>query len=149
MQELHGIKMEVAEHNLEDLTVNMSVSYETTITSDEVNGFAELSGDVSPLHVDPDFGSKTVFGTNLVHGMLISSHFSTIVGVLLPGRNALLNGIELDFLKPVPVDSELTVSVSIIRIQRSDRMIVLRLLAILDGVICVKGKARVKIMSSV
>jgi 3-hydroxybutyryl-CoA dehydratase len=139
--------MSISTFDISDIEEGMSVSYTTRITRDNVNSFASLSGDVSPLHVDEDFGKKTIFGGNIAPGLLIASHFSTIVGVLLPGRNALLSGISLDFIKPVPVDSEVTVSASVTKVQRPNRMIVLRLLAFLEGEVCIEGSALVKVMA--
>ena len=138
--------MEVATLDIPDIEEGMSVSYTTTVTKKNVRDFADVSGDVSPLHVDEHFGKRTQFGGNIVHGLLISSYFSTIVGVLLPGRNALLNGMNLNFIKPVPVDSEITVSAMVTKVERVNRMIVLRLLAFLDGEVCVEGTARVKVL---
>lgn len=31
--------------------------------------FAGVSGDFAPLHMDSEFGSKTVFGQNIAHGL--------------------------------------------------------------------------------
>jgi 3-hydroxybutyryl-CoA dehydratase len=138
--------MKVAKFDIGDLKVGMSVQYSTFIGRTEVNSFAKLSGDISPLHVNRSFGKASAFGDNLVHGILVVSHFSTIVGVLLPGRNALLNGIEVDFVKPIMVDSTVVVSASVLKIQRTHRMIVLRLLAFVDGDMSAQGTARVKVM---
>lgn len=138
--------MTVSDYNIDDLEIGMSVHYKTTITKNEVEGFAEISGDISPLHVDEEFGKKSVFGTNIVHGVLIASHFSTVVGVMLPGKNALLTGMDIDFVKPVPVGSEVMISAAIKKIQTATRMIELRLLAFYKGEICVKGVAKAKVM---
>ena len=54
----------------------------------------------------------------------------------------------MDFIKHVPVGSEVTVSASITTIQRMKRMIVLRLLAFVDETICVRGEAKVKVLPS-
>ncbi|MBN2121155.1 MAG: MaoC family dehydratase [Candidatus Omnitrophica bacterium] len=139
--------MTLSTFDISDIEEGMSVSYITRVRKKDVKAFAELSGDVSPLHVNEDFGKKTPFGGNIAHGLLTASYFSTIVGVLLPGRNALLSGIDLDFIRPVPVDSEVTVSASVVKVQRPNRMVVLKLLAFLEGEICLEGAARVKVMA--
>lgn len=139
-------EIEVCTYDIADVEEGMSVHYTVLLARESVNAFAELSGDISPLHVDEGFGKNTPFGSNLVHGMLIASHFSSLVGVFLPGRNALLAGMDVSFIKPVPVGSEITVSAAVRSIQRSSRMIGLRLLAFLDGEVCVEGSAKVKIL---
>ena len=56
-------------------------SFSRAITRHDVLAFAKLSGDFNRLHVDEDFGKKSQFKANLVHGMLAASLFSTLVGM--------------------------------------------------------------------
>lgn len=42
-----------------------------TITRSDVVNFAGVSGDFEPLHLDKEFGEKTVFKENIAHGMCI------------------------------------------------------------------------------
>ncbi len=137
---------EVCTYDIADIEEGMSVHYTVLLSREAVNAFAELSGDISPLHVDEGFGRSSLFGGNLVHGMLIVSHFSSLVGVFLPGRNALLAGMDVSFVKPVPVGSEITVSAAVRSVQKGSRMIGLKLLAFLDGEVCVEGSAKVKVL---
>lgn len=41
-----------------------------TVTQDEVTRFADLTGDHNPVHLDPDFASRTPFGGTIAHGYL-------------------------------------------------------------------------------
>lgn len=135
----------VKDYDIESLREGMSYHYTTQVTTKDVESYADICGDCSPLHVDRQFGAKSSFGGNVVHGMLVASHFSTLVGVFLPGKNCLLTGMEVEFVRPIPVGSEITVSASIVSIQRVHRMILVKLLAYLDGMVCVQGQARVKV----
>lgn len=137
---------DVRDYDIESLREGMSYHYTTHITLKDVEAYADVCGDCSPLHVDQQFGADSPFGGNLVHGMLIASHFSTLVGVFLPGKNCLLAGMDVEFVRPVPVGSEITVSASVASIQRIQGMILVKLLAYLDGMVCVQGQARVKLM---
>lgn len=136
----------VRTYDFPDLAVGMSVHYTTTISRTDVNAYARLSGDISPLHIDPEFRGSSSFGQNLVHGMLIASYFSALIGVFLPGRQALLSGIQLDFVRPIPVGSSVTISGAITALAPAFRTMVLKLLAFVDGKICVQGEARIKLL---
>jgi 3-hydroxybutyryl-CoA dehydratase len=136
---------EARAYRLEDLVVGMSVHYTTRVTRKDVAAFARLCGDVSPLHVDRDFGAASAFGGNIVHGMLASSHFSTLAGVYLPGENAVLAGMNLSYTSPIPVGSQVTFSARIARISRPQGSITLNLLAFVDGDVCIRGEAAVKV----
>lgn len=39
-----------------------------TVTQEQVDRFAELTGDHNPIHVDPDHAAGTPFGGTIVHG---------------------------------------------------------------------------------
>ncbi len=63
--------------------------------------FAKLTGDKNPLHLDYGYARKTEFGEPIVHGMLLGSFFSTLVGMLCPGQNALYLSQDLRFKNPL------------------------------------------------
>lgn len=46
-----------------------AVSDWQTITQNDTNQFAEVTGDKNPLHVDADVASQTPYGTTIVHGL--------------------------------------------------------------------------------
>ena len=48
-------------------------------------GFAELSWDSNPLHLDAAFAATTRFKRPIVHGMLCASLFSALFASRLPG----------------------------------------------------------------
>src|ERR1700676_2055835 len=78
-----------------EIAVGDAFTVEHTFTETDVRVFAELSGDYSPLHVDPTYASTTEFGKCVVHGMLLASLFSRLVGMYLPGKHALYVGADL------------------------------------------------------
>lgn len=137
--------IDIAQLSISDIRQGMNVQYSTTLGSQQVNEFANLSGDISPLHVDKSFGKSSIHGTNIVHGMLIASHFSTLVGVFLPGRNALLTGVDIDFIRPVKVGSNVVISGTVQSVQHVQQTISLKLFAFVNNDVVAKGSARVKI----
>jgi len=70
----------------------------------------QVSGDVNPMHLDNEFAQKFGFVNKVVYGMLTSAFYSQLVGVYLPGKYALLQGINITFQKPVYVGDQLCVS---------------------------------------
>ncbi len=79
-----------------------------TITQEDLDHFIAITGDTNPLHVDDDFAAGTLFGRRIAHGMLTASIFSTMVGMILPGRGAIYRSQTLEFLKPVFIGDTLT-----------------------------------------
>jgi 3-oxoacyl-[acyl-carrier protein] reductase len=72
-----------------------------TITAEDVDDFARLSGDRNPLHMDESFALRTRFQRRVVHGMLLASYVSTLVGMYCPGPGALWS--RQNYRWPAPV----------------------------------------------
>jgi len=42
-----------------------------TLSQEQLNAYADASGDHNPIHVDPAFAAATPFGGTIAHGMLV------------------------------------------------------------------------------
>ncbi|MEM1104235.1 MAG: MaoC/PaaZ C-terminal domain-containing protein [Pseudomonadota bacterium] len=73
-----------------------------TLTQDEFNRFADLSGDDNPIHVDRDFSARTSFGRTVSHGMLLYTILRGLAGRLAPGARQVSQ--ELMFPAPTFAD---------------------------------------------
>jgi 3-hydroxybutyryl-CoA dehydratase len=57
--------------------VGMAVTFSKTISESDVYGFAGISGDFSPNHVDHEYMSNTRYGQRIAHGVLTMALMST------------------------------------------------------------------------
>lgn len=94
-----------------------------TITEADVRRFVEMTGDDNPLHIDRSFAEETAFKDIVVHGMLGASFISTVIGTQLPGPGALWVSQNLDFLLPVRLGDELTVSCTVLAKRERERLL--------------------------
>ena len=85
----------------EDLETGMSARYEKTLTQDDVDMFARLSGDINPAHLDEAFARGTRLKRPVVHGALTASLVSAVLGCKLPGPGCLYVRNEVNFRAPV------------------------------------------------
>ncbi|MDF2824546.1 MAG: hypothetical protein K0R68_1954 [Mycobacterium sp.] len=81
-----------------------------TISQDEVNQFADATGDHQWIHIDPEKAAKGPFGTTIVHGFMtlallprLMHQIFSVDGVKM-GINYGLNKVR--FPSPVPVGSQ-------------------------------------------
>lgn len=72
-----------------------------TISVEDIEAFAALSGDRNPLHLDASFARQTRFQRPVAHGMLVAGFISTMVGMQLPGAGALWTRQSFDWRLPV------------------------------------------------
>ena len=84
-----------------DIKIGLNHSFEARVRSEEMDKFLDISGDNNPMHIDSTYAKSKGMKDRVVYGMLSSSFYSTLVGVYLPGKFALLHSIDLQFLKPV------------------------------------------------
>jgi 3-oxoacyl-[acyl-carrier protein] reductase len=94
---------------LEQILIGQTFELTHKVTAADVKAFASLTGDYNPVHVDPDFAKRTMFGKQVVHGMLTASFISTMIGMLIPGPGALWTSQTLEFLTPTYIGDLITV----------------------------------------
>jgi 3-oxoacyl-[acyl-carrier protein] reductase len=83
------------------LVVGHRVSVKKTITRQDVETFAALSGDYNELHVSDEFAARTEFEQIVVHGLLHASLLSNLCGSQIPGQGGLCLSQAFNFTKPV------------------------------------------------
>lgn len=93
----------------EDLQIGLSQEFLTEITQDMMEQFRSITGDINPLHNDKKFAEGRGYDGCVVYGMLVSSFYSTLAGVYLPGERSLIQSIDIKMVKPVFVGDRLTV----------------------------------------
>ena len=93
-----------------DINIGLEESFSVRVNSEKLDQFLKISGDINPLHTDAEYSKSKGFSDRVVYGMLTSSFFSTLIGVYLPGKYCILQGIDIKFSKPVYIDDILTIT---------------------------------------
>ncbi len=139
----------VAELGFQDIAIGAVFDCERTFTAEDVERFAEVSGDFSPLHMDAEYAGTTPFRGRVVHGMLLAALFSQLVGMRIPGRHALYLGQDLAFRLPVRLGETIRASAKVTAKTEATRTIVLATeIRNAEGKVAVSGTARVKVRDS-
>ena len=99
-----------SELTFEQIKIDQTKEFQVKITESLVNDFAKLSGDFSPIHMDDKYAESTKFKGRVVHGMLLASFLSRMVGMYLPGKHALYASQSLEFHHPCFLNDEIIVS---------------------------------------
>lgn len=94
-----------------------------TITDEDIQAFAQLTGDVNPIHLLDDFAANSMFGERIAHGMLVASFISTILGTKLPGKNTIYLSQNVAFKAPVKIGDTLRIIAEVIK-KRDDKKII-------------------------
>jgi len=80
------------------------------ITQEQINLYAQASGDFNPIHVDEDFARKSPLGGTVAHGMLILSYLSQLMTITF-GQSWLSTGkLNVRFKEPARPGDVITAS---------------------------------------
>lgn len=127
------------------MKVGDKASLSKVFTEDEVMQFSMISTDTNPIHLDELYAAVSVCRKRVVHGMLVASLFSGLIGVKLPGKGSIYLEQKIKFMAPVSIGEKVTATVEIINIREDKPIITLRTTCVNHvGEVVVEGQAVVK-----
>jgi 3-hydroxybutyryl-CoA dehydratase len=88
-----------------------------------IRGFAALTGDTNPVHLDDDYAAGSRFGRRIAHGMIAAGLISATLANDLPGPGTVYLSQSLKFKLPVYPDDTITATVEVVSV-RPDKPIV-------------------------
>jgi acyl dehydratase len=110
---MNGDAMALIENRtFDEIEVGESATLERTLSWEDIELFAVMSGDVNPAHVDEEYARSDIFHAIVAHGMWGASLISTLLGTRLPGPGAIYLEQTLRFRHPVVIGDTVTVSVA-------------------------------------
>ncbi|MCM2279468.1 MAG: MaoC family dehydratase [Oligoflexia bacterium] len=117
---------------------------EIRISDEMVRGFAELTGDRNPVHLDAAYAATTPFKKRIAHGMLSASLISRMIASDLPGPGTIYLGQTIKFRKPVFVDETIRLTLTVTAIREDKNILTLSTICErLDGEVVLEGEATV------
>jgi 3-hydroxybutyryl-CoA dehydratase len=125
----------------EDLSVGMEASYAKTVTEADIVGFAEISGDKNPVHLDEAYAAKSMFKQRIAHGMLTAAYISTVFGMELPGPGAIYVSQTLNFRGPVRIGDRVIAKVTLVELFPAKRRARFDCVCSVDGKPVLEGEA--------
>lgn len=111
------------EFGFDEILIGQKESFTIKIKESMLDEFSKLSGDFNPLHMNSEFANSSSFGKRIVHGMFLSSFFSQLIGMKLPGKNALYFSQTLNFRSPCYIDDEILIIGEVIEKSPSTKII--------------------------
>jgi phosphate acetyltransferase/phosphate butyryltransferase len=106
-------KMDTIENRtFDEIQLGDSASLSRTLTMKDIQLFAVMSGDLSPIHVDEEYAKSDMFHKIIAHGMWGGALISTVLGTMLPGPGTIYLGQTLRFRRPVTPGDTIKVSVT-------------------------------------
>lgn len=123
----------------------LGTCYTTSKLMDDtaVRGFATISGDTNPIHLDDDYASESRYKKRIAHGLLSASLFSSIFGTQFPGAGCVYAEQSLVFKRPVYVGDEVVAIAELVAIDESGQSLEFDTRCEVKGRRVLEGKAKV------
>ena len=141
----------IKNHNVpktEDFKVGQSVSFTQVIDDKLVRGYADLTGDHNPIHVDEAFAKKTKFHQRIAHGGILFGIVSMVLGDKMPGIGTIFMSQLVNFHSPVFINDKVTVVVTITALLPKHVAKLSTIATKQDGTIVMDGVATIKLPGS-
>ena len=112
-----------------------------TVTEDDMAAFAAISGDYNPLHCVDAFAKSKGYPGCVVYGALLVAKISQLIGMELPGRDAIWTRLDIQFVSPLFVGQPAEIVAILARISSAVRALELTLRIEADSKLIARGKA--------
>ena len=134
----------IENRTFDEIKLGDSASLVRTLTPKDIQLFAIMSGDISPIHVDEEYAKSDMFQKIIAHGMWGGSLISALLGTQMPGPGAIYLGQTLRFKRPVAPGDTITVSVTVIAKNPEKHRITLDCQCVNQhGEVVIKGEAEI------
>jgi phosphate acetyltransferase len=102
----------IENRTFDEIEVGDTATLARTLSREDIELFAVMSGDVNPAHLDEEYAHSDMFHKIVAHGMWGASLISTLLGTRLPGPGTIYLEQTLRFRRPVSIGDTITVSVT-------------------------------------
>lgn len=99
----------------DDITEGQVAEWKFSIDEAAMSDFARLSGDINPVHCNDSFAQSKGYDGRIVYGALLTAQLSRLVGMEIPGRDAVFIGFTANFRRPVYVGDEVIVHAKVVQ----------------------------------
>jgi 3-hydroxybutyryl-CoA dehydratase len=130
-----------------ELTKGQVVNQVEKFSIKDIDSFINFSGDNSSIHASKNEAESKGFRDRVIHGAMIISKVSKLIGTILPGDSALLLNINFDFKQPLYAEDLFQISAKIAEKHASVECITIKFDIFLkdNNIKIAKGSALVKI----
>ncbi|MGA9340738.1 MAG: bifunctional enoyl-CoA hydratase/phosphate acetyltransferase [Rhodanobacteraceae bacterium] len=135
----------IENRTFEEITVGDMASLSRTVSQQDIDLFAVISGDINPAHMDPVYARNDPFHKIIAHGMWGAGLISSVLGTKLPGAGTIYLAQDLRFLQPVGIGDTITATLTVTEKHAEHGTLLFDCRCTnQDGLLVISGTSRVK-----
>jgi len=128
-----------------EFTVGEKYTFSEVVDDKLVRGFADVTGDHNPIHVDDEFAKKSKFGRRIAHGGILFGIISRALAMEMPGPGTVYLSQLVNFRVPVFINDTVTLEVTIIELLPKNGAKISTVIRKQTGEVVMDGEATVKL----
>jgi len=125
-----------------DLVVGDAVEERHVFDAEARAAFGRVAGDRAPVHGDTRFAQAHGFQGQIIQGLCVTTRFSRLIGMHLPGEHAILERVGFKFRHPTYEGQVLVFRVEVMRTLKPMRVVVLALSLRSEVAVHITGEAQ-------
>lgn len=129
----------------EGFAVGQKSSFSELVDDKLVRGYADVTGDHNPIHVDEEFAKKTKFGRRIAHGGILFGIISKHLAMDMPGAGTVYLSQLVNFRAPVFINDTVTLEVTIAELLPKNGARINTVIKKQSGEVVLDGEATVKL----
>lgn len=127
---------------ISDLISGDAVEQRFAFDGEQRRAFSVVANDRAPVHNDARFAHTHGFSGPVIQGLCVSTRFSRLIGMYLPGELAILESVSLKYRQPTYEGQKLTFRAEVIRLLPVMNVVRLALSASSEQGVHVSGEAQ-------
>jgi len=129
----------------EQFAVGRKHTFSEVVDDKLVRGFADVTGDHNPIHVDDEFAKKTKFGQRIAHGGILFGIISRCLAMEMPGPGTVYLSQLVNFRFPVFINDTVTLELTITELLPKNGAKISTVIKKQTGQMVMDGEATVKL----
>jgi len=129
------------------LSPGMTAELSHTVTEADIQGFARVTGDTNPVHMDEAYAQASMFKGRIAHGMLSAGFISAVLGTKLPGPGAIYMSQTMFFKAPVRIGDTVVTRVTVKEVIADKKRVKLDTVCLVNDKPVLEGEALLMVPS--
>ena len=125
------------------LTPGYRVERTRRVAEQDLQDFADVSGDHNPVHMDEAFAATTPFRGRIAHGMLSGAWISALLAEEMPIAGSVYLSQTLTFKRPIRIGDDVTVRLEVTAFDDPSGEVSVATRCLVRGKVAVEGEAKV------
>jgi len=129
----------------QEFAVGQKFTFSEVVDDKLVRGFADVTGDHNPIHVDDEYAKKTKFGQRIAHGGILFGIISKALAMDMPGPGTVYLSQLVNFRFPVFINDTVTLELTIAELLPKNGARISTVIKKQTGQVVMDGEAQVKL----